>query len=162
MVGTLVGRATLGVAPIFVHHQPFALSGREFALPRARRNLGRARHLVMWGITTVETWLRRVALPRWLRQAAGGVVLALLALAFPQVLGAGHGAIIVDLGAGFPLPLLLGLIVAKIAASAISIGSGFRGGLFSTSLLIGSLVGTASVVASISCRGSAAPRPPSR
>ena len=36
---------------------------------------------------------------------------------------------------GFPLPLLLGLIVAKIAASAISIGSGFRGGLFSTSLL---------------------------
>jgi CIC family chloride channel protein len=144
LVGTLVGRATLGVAPIFVLHQPFPLSGREFALAvllgAISAGLG---ILVMWGITTVETWLRRVALPRWLRQAAGGVVLALLALAFPQVLGAGHGAILIDLGAGFPLPLLLGLIVAKIAASAISIGSGFRGGLFSTSLLIGSLVGTA-------------------
>jgi CIC family chloride channel protein len=34
------------------------------------------------------------------------------------------------------------LIVAKIVASAVSIGSGFRGGLFSTSLFLGSLFGS--------------------
>ena len=148
LVGTLVGRATLGVAPIFVHHQPFALSGREFAMAALLGGICAGLGiLVMWGLTTIETWLRRIAMPRWLRPAGGGIVLALLALAYPQVLGAGHGAILVDLGAGFPLPLLLGLIVAKVAASAISIGTGFRGGLFSTSLLIGSLTGTAFALA---------------
>jgi CIC family chloride channel protein len=39
--------------------------------------------------------------------------------------------------------MLLMLIPAKALASAISIGSGFRGGLFSTSLFIGSLFGGA-------------------
>jgi len=38
---------------------------------------------------------------------------------------------------------MIGLVLAKIAASAISIGAGFRGGLFSTSLFIGSLMGGA-------------------
>jgi CIC family chloride channel protein len=42
---------------------------------------------------------------------------------------------------GFGPATLLGLIVAKLAASSISIGSGFRGGLFSASLMIGSLFG---------------------
>src|SRR5207245_1179749 len=42
----------------------------------------------------------------------------------------------------FELPFLAGLIVAKIVASAASIGSGFRGGLFSTSLFLGSLFGS--------------------
>ena len=46
------------------------------------------------------------------------------------------------LHSGFDLPFLAGLIVAKIVASAVSIGSGFRGGLFSTSLFIGSLFGS--------------------
>jgi CIC family chloride channel protein len=147
LVGTLVGRATLGVAPIFVLHQPFALTLREFGLAVLLGALSAGLAiLVMRGVTMVEAWLRRLALPRWLRPAIGGVVLALIALAFPQVLGAGHGAILIDLDAGFPLPLLLGLIVAKVAASAISIGAGFRGGLFSTSLLIGSLGGTAFAV----------------
>jgi CIC family chloride channel protein len=46
------------------------------------------------------------------------------------------------LNSGFDLPFLAGLIVAKIVASAVSIGSGFRGGLFSTSLFLGSLFGS--------------------
>jgi CIC family chloride channel protein len=46
------------------------------------------------------------------------------------------------LHSGFFLPYLAGLIIAKIVASAVSIGSGFRGGLFSTSLFLGSLFGS--------------------
>jgi CIC family chloride channel protein len=38
---------------------------------------------------------------------------------------------------------MVGLVVAKIVASAISIGAGFRGGLFSSSLFLGSLFGGA-------------------
>jgi CIC family chloride channel protein len=39
------------------------------------------------------------------------------------------------------MPLLLGLLAAKVMASAIAVGSGFRGGLFSASLLVGGLLG---------------------
>jgi len=67
-----------------------------------------------------------------------------LALAFPQVLGGGHGGILSELHSGFDPPFLAGLIIAKTAASAVSIGSGFRGGLFSTSLFLGSLFGSLS------------------
>ena len=44
---------------------------------------------------------------------------------------------------GYELPLLIGLIVAKMAGSAVSIGSGFRGGMFSSSLFLGALFGAA-------------------
>ena len=45
------------------------------------------------------------------------------------------------------LPGIAGLLVAKAVGSAISLGSGFRGGLFSSSLFLGSLFG--SVVAGV-------------
>ena len=77
-----------------------------------------------------------------------GALLGALALFFPQVLGSGHGGILtVMTGARFELTILVALMIAKIAASAISIGSGFRGGMFSSALFIGALFG--SVVALI-------------
>jgi CIC family chloride channel protein len=42
----------------------------------------------------------------------------------------------------WPLATLTAVLVAKIAASALSLGSGFRGGLFSTSLFLGMVTGT--------------------
>ena len=68
--------------------------------------------------------------------------LGAMALAFPQILGSGHGGIMRVLHSGFDLAFLAGLLVGKIAASAVSIGSGFRGGLFSTSLFLGALFGS--------------------
>ena len=42
---------------------------------------------------------------------------------------------------GLPLGLLAAVLAAKIVASALSIGAGFRGGLFSTSLFLGAVTG---------------------
>jgi CIC family chloride channel protein len=73
----------------------------------------------------------------------GGLALGAIALLFPQVLGSGHGAIQHILGRDM-LPLTLGLlVVAKALASAVSVGAGFRGGLFSSSLFLGGLYGSA-------------------
>src|SRR5499427_8821285 len=96
----------------------------------------------MKGVTSTEALFRSLAVPRWIRPALGGLLIGALALPFPQILGGGHGGIMRVLHSGFDLPFLAGLIVAKIAASAVSIGSGFRGGLFSTSLFLGSLFGS--------------------
>jgi CIC family chloride channel protein len=76
-----------------------------------------------------------------MRPFAGGVVLSAIAWEFPQVLGSGHGAIQYHFDMRWALAPLAALLVAKLIASAISVGSGFRGGLFSSSLFLGSLFG---------------------
>ena len=76
-----------------------------------------------------------------LRLVAGALVLGALAATFPYVLGSGHAGIEATVG-GHVLGLLaFALLIGKLLASAVSLGAGFRGGLFSASLLIGALLG---------------------
>jgi CIC family chloride channel protein len=76
-----------------------------------------------------------------LRPAVGGLLLGALALLTPQTLSAGHGALHLDLAVGMPLALVAGVFVLKTLASSISLGFGFRGGLFFASLFLGALLG---------------------
>jgi CIC family chloride channel protein len=96
---------------------------------------------VMRLVALTEKAAARTPGPAWLRPMAGGVILAALAWFAPQTLSAGHGALAMDLGAHFTLVALALLIAAKAAASIVSLGFGFRGGLFFASLFLGSLVG---------------------
>ena len=77
---------------------------------------------------------------RW-RQFIGGLLLVPIALASPQTLSAGHGALNLDLVLHPALSLLLIILLLKIAASVVSLSFGFRGGLFFASLFLGSLLG---------------------
>ncbi len=97
--------------------------------------------VAMRTVTGVESLLQRCSVPRPLRPFCGGLALAGLAYLFPQVLGSGHGGIEVTVTEAMPVMLLIGLLAAKLAASAVSVGSGLRGGLFSASLFIGALLG---------------------
>jgi CIC family chloride channel protein len=99
--------------------------------------------LAMQSVTWVERGLRRIPLPPWLRPAIGGICLTQLAIILPQVLGSGHGAIQYLFDHEWPLATLLVILAAKLAASALSIGSGYRGGMFSSSLFLGCLFGAA-------------------
>ena len=96
---------------------------------------------LMRGVTLVETLLRRAVPAAWLRPAVGGLLVGGLALITPAVLSAGHGALHFTFVVEGPAWPLLALLVLKALASAISIGSGFRGGLFFASLLLGALLG---------------------
>jgi len=143
LTGALVVRGLVGSVPIFVVWHEISISAADypafFGVGLASAGLG---IVVMKGVTSTEALFRSLAVPRWIRPAVGGLLIGALALPFPQILGGGHGGIMRVLHSGFDLPFLAGLIVAKIAASAVSIGSGFRGGLFSTSLFLGSLFGS--------------------
>lgn len=97
--------------------------------------------LLMQGVSFIEEMARKSAIPTFVRPALGGIVVGLLALISPQVLSAGHGALHLNLGRGVAIPLLIGILLLKSLASAISIGSGFRGGLFFASLFMGALLG---------------------
>ncbi len=95
--------------------------------------------LAMQAVTVAERGFRWLAIPVWGRPALGGLALGALALAEPQVLGAGPGADPYQLAQG--MAAMAVLLAAKIVASALSLGSGFRGGMFSASLLLGGLFG---------------------
>jgi CIC family chloride channel protein len=147
---TLVTRAMFGENPIFIVYNHADLLPQHYLLLAA---LGIASGLLaiaaMVGVTQVEQWSRRAAVPVWARPAVGGALLGGFALFYPQILGSGHGGIETTVATGtdgYDLALLAGLIVAKMAGSALSIGSGFRGGMFSSSLYLGALFGTAAAI----------------
>jgi len=98
---------------------------------------------IMRGVTITEQLFTRSRVPTWLRPAIGGLALGCLALITPAVLGAGHGALRASLVSDLSLRTVLMLLVLKAAASAISLGSGFRGGLFFASLFLGAMLGKA-------------------
>ncbi|QOZ77591.1 chloride channel protein [Bradyrhizobium sp. CCBAU 53351] len=98
--------------------------------------------LVMLAVAFSERCFQRITVFKgFLRPILGGLLLGGLALLTPTVLGAGHGAMQILLVSNPTWLLLTTTIVFKILASAISLGSGFRGGLFFASLFLGALIG---------------------
>lgn len=80
--------------------------------------------------------------PIWYRPAVAGAIVGLIALQFPQVMGVGYGVTEAALTLQFSFWMLVGIGLAKIVATAVCIGFGFSGGVFSPALVIGAMVGT--------------------
>src|SRR5580704_59866 len=96
---------------------------------------------LMFGVAQCEAVLIWLRLPAYLRPALGGLVVGALALVSPQVLSSGHGAIHMAAMIDSSLRNVLLLFLLKALASIVSLGAGFRGGLFFASLLLGALGG---------------------
>jgi chloride channel protein, CIC family len=96
---------------------------------------------IMRGVALCEAAFVRLKLRLALRTAVGGLVVGILAAIAPQVMSSGHGALYFSGMFELSLWTVALLFVLKIVASIISLGCGFRGGLFFSSLLIGALGG---------------------
>jgi len=97
--------------------------------------------LLMRGVALSEEFFVRLRLRPALRTMAGGLGVGLLAMVSPQVMSSGHGALHLSGMIKLSISAVALVFVLKIAASIISLGSGFRGGMFFSSLLIGALGG---------------------
>jgi len=95
------------------------------------------------GTMAIGRGFARLPIPQWVRPGIGGLAVGALAIWFPQVIGVGYEPTDMALKSLFPLELVIVLALAKTAATAISLGSGFGGGVFSPSLCIGALTGSA-------------------
>ncbi|MEE3717154.1 chloride channel protein [Tumidithrix elongata RA019] len=74
----------------------------------------------------------------------GGLIVGLVALFFPEAIGIGYETVESILqDAPFTVPLLLILLVTKLGLTAISLGSGFVGGIFAPSIFLGAVLGSA-------------------
>ncbi|HVW93322.1 MAG TPA: chloride channel protein [Devosia sp.] len=96
---------------------------------------------IMRLVALLERALTRLKLPPFFRPMLGGFAVGALALVTPQVMSSGHGALALQLTNSAALGTIAMLFLLKTAASVISLGSGFRGGLFFASLYLGALMG---------------------
>ncbi|MBY0381354.1 MAG: chloride channel protein [Xanthobacteraceae bacterium] len=105
--------------------------------------LGLVTAVIGIAIMRAVPWFERLfrVFPVWIRPVAGGVCVGAMAIVTPQVLAAGHGAMLLDFSREMAGSLILTIVILKIMACLISLSSGFRGGLFFASLFVGSLIG---------------------
>ena len=85
----------------------------------------------------------KLAVPVYVKPAIGGLVVGAIGFFLPQVFGQGYGWVQLAMAGNLTLGLVLTVIVAKIVATAFTIGSGGSGGTFAPSVVIGGLLGTA-------------------
>ena len=96
---------------------------------------------IMRGAGLFESLLSKIVPWPPLRPALGGLAVGLLALQTPQVLSSGHGALHFNGIVTMPLAFIGMVFVLKTTASVISLGAGFRGGLFFATLFLGAIGG---------------------
>jgi chloride channel protein, CIC family len=96
---------------------------------------------IMRGAGLCEQLLAKIVPWSPLRPALGGLAVGLLALETPQVLSSGHGALHFNGIVTMPLVFIGMVFVLKTTASVISLGAGFRGGLFFATLFLGAIGG---------------------
>ena len=97
--------------------------------------------LFIRAITTSEDFFARVPIPEWSRAAVGGAIVGVVALSLPQVYGVGYTTISGALSGTLPATLMAMLVIAKIFATSVTIGSGGSGGVFAPSLFMGAMAG---------------------
>jgi CIC family chloride channel protein len=82
--------------------------------------------------------------PNWIKPGIGGLAVGLIGIFFPQVLGTSYGWLQFAINSDYvslPLTIMLAVVVLKILATGLTIGSGGSGGIFGPGVVIGGLTG---------------------
>jgi CIC family chloride channel protein len=91
----------------------------------------------------------KLRFPEALKPVLGGVFLGMLGIltpqidGFPRIFGVGYDTITQALFGELALQLTVALLVAKVLATIITLGSGGSGGIFAPSLFMGAMLGQA-------------------
>ncbi len=85
----------------------------------------------------------RTGVPRFLRPAAAGLLLGIIALAYPHIIGVGYETTSAALTGSLVWREAVVFCIVKVAAVAITMGGRMGGGVFSPSLMVGALLGLA-------------------
>ena len=145
VVASVVTRSVLGDHPAFDVPEYSLVSAWEIPLYMA---MGGIMGSLGVGFTRTLDWFESMFekikfLPGWGKPALGGLMLGIIALAFPQVLADGYETIRLTLYGEMAVGILLLLVVMKLLATCLTLGSGNSGGIFAPSLFMGAVAGGA-------------------
>lgn len=100
--------------------------------------------LYITALYLAKDFFRNWQIPEWLKPAAAGLAVGITGIFLPQILGVGYPTIeAIFAGEQMGVVVLIVLLFAKLALTAISIGGGFPGGVFAPSLFLGATLGAA-------------------
>lgn len=135
---------------IFGYHPVFSLPGPlRFRNPLELGIYGVLALLcVPLGILYIKTFyglkervFDRLPVPAYVRPALGGLGVALLGLAVPAIYGGGFGQLEQAMNGQLAIGTMALLLILKILATSLTIGSGGSGGVFGPTLFIGGMLG---------------------
>jgi len=162
VIATLIARSLVGNAPLYAAREYTLTSGWEMLFYAGLGIVGALASVafmvgVSWGSRFFRFLGRRKVLPRPFQPVVGFALLGVIGIWVPHALGRGYGTInqalagrltpsFFELPQEFTVFFFLGLVwlaFVKLAATALTRGSGGAGGLFTPSLAFGALVGAA-------------------
>ena len=148
VISATIERWLLGPFPLFRGANVYALNSPKELLAYAA--LGVTAGFVGVFFSKLVLWLRfafrdRLHVPTWSKPAIGGTIIGVIGLWQPHALGLGYDYLGTVLSGQNQLVLkaVIGLMLAKILASAFSYGSGMSGGVLGPSLFVGGMLGAA-------------------
>lgn len=86
---------------------------------------------------------RLAAMPMWAKPVVGGLLVGMMGLFVPQVMGTGYETMNAALHESLEIGLVLAILVGKIVATSLTLGSGGSGGSFFPAVFVGAMTGTA-------------------
>ncbi len=142
VMATVVSRHFLGDFPAFLVPAHNMVSVWEFLVYGVLGVVAGFVALAFVGLLyKSEDFFESLPIPEWLLPTLGGLLVGIMALGFPHVLGVGYEATNAALAGEIGLGLLGLLVVAKLVATSITLGTGGSGGVFAPSLFLGAMTG---------------------
>lgn len=144
VIATVISRHYLGDIPAFAVPEYAMTSPWELGIYAV---LGIGAAFVGVGFVRAlyltEDVVERLAVPPWLTAALGGAAVGCIGFLHPEVLGVGYESIESALRGDLAVMLLATLLILKVLATSLTLGSGGSGGVFAPSLFIGAMAGGA-------------------
>jgi len=92
---------------------------------------------------TISDYFSKIRIPKYLKPAIGGVLVGMIGIVFPQILGTSYGwlQIAINKDTILPLGIIGAIVIFKILATSLTLGSGGSAGVFGPSMVIGGFLG---------------------
>jgi CIC family chloride channel protein len=92
---------------------------------------------------TISDYFSKIRIPKYLKPAIGGLLVGMIGIVFPQILGTSYGwlQIAINKDTILPLGIIGAIVILKILATSLTLGSGGSAGVFGPSMVIGGFLG---------------------
>lgn len=144
VAGTVVSQYFLGDFPAF-QVPPYSLTDARELLAYAAMGImaGLVATLFVRALYGVEDLFDKIRIHPAIKGLVGGAVIGSIGVFLPHIFGVGYETINQALTGNMVWSFMLLLLLAKILAVSVTIGSGGSGGIFAPSLFIGAMLGGA-------------------
>lgn len=142
VIATVVSRHFLGDHPAFQVPDYQLVSAWELPIYLVLGLLAAGVGLAfIWSLYRLEDVFEDLPFVPWLVTPLGGLIVGGIGLFHPEILGVGYEAITGALQGEMGVRLLLALLVLKLLATGVTLGSGGSGGILAPSLFLGATTG---------------------